>query len=65
MYCLLEVVAVDREAVAPKFVTNLGWIKVTTSFSFIWWMKNVFILIFWCHVSREQSHHYEVMLNRQ
>ena len=28
MYCLLEVVAVARKALAPQFVKHLDWIKV-------------------------------------
>ena len=40
MYCLLEVVAVQREKLAPQFLKNLDWIKVSLN-------SKVFLFVFY------------------
>lgn len=35
MYCLLEVVSVCSEKLAPKFVDKIDWIKVSISFIYL------------------------------
>lgn len=35
MYCLLEVVSVCPEKLAPRFVDKIDWIKVSISFIYV------------------------------
>lgn len=52
MYCLLEVVSVCPEKLAPRFVDKIDWIKVGIFFYLYvgWWQ--LYIAIYWAEINK-------------